>query len=227
MKRLVLGFLAIGLAIAAVPADARETPSERRAREAKEAQQKAGDLVKPCQDAYTEKRHDDVITACTKLIDSKGITGEDLGSIHLMRGVAHQSKDDCAKAIVDFDAAEPLRPQDYQVPFLQYICATKLKDDAKAEAALDKAITLKPDDPDLLRSRCVSRVNAKKYDVALPDCEKLVSLKSDDADIWLVLGQIYETNKQADKAKAAYAKVLAIKPGHPGATDGVKRLGGK
>jgi Flp pilus assembly protein TadD len=227
MKAPILALLALGVAFTTVSVEARETPSERRAREAKEARDKAGDLVKPCQDAYTQKKWDDVITACTKLIDSKGIQGEDLGAVLLMRGTAHQNKDDCAKAMVDFDAAQPLRPQDYQVPFLQYICATKLKDDAKAAAALDQAIALKPDDADLLRSRCVSRVNAKQYAAAVPDCEKVVAAKPDDADIWMVLGQIYESEKQADKAKAAYTKLLTLRPGDKAAADGLKRLGGK
>lgn len=227
MKRAILAFLALGVAFTIVAADARETPSERRAREAKAAKDAAASLVKPCTDANAASDWDAVIEKCTKLIDAKGLDGEDLGAIHIMRGNAYRNKDDCAKALPDFDIARPLRPTDSQVPLLQYVCATKLKDDAKAAAALDDGLTMAPDNQDMLRARCVMRVNAKSYTAAVPDCEKVVAANPNDKDILNVLGQIYETEKQTDKAKAAYQKVLAIDPGNKSASDGLKRLGAK
>ena len=227
MKRALLALLAFGVAVTAAPVDARETPRERREREAKEARQRAGDLVKPCTDAVSASKWDDVIDKCTKLIDSKGLEGEDLGQIYLARGNAYRNKDDCAKAMSDLDAAKPLRPADFQIPLLQYICAVKLKDDAKASAALDDGLTLAPDNQDMLRARCVLRVNAKTFATAIPDCEKVIAANPNDKDILTVLGQMYETEKQTDKAKATYTQLLSVDPGNTVATDGLKRLGGK
>jgi Flp pilus assembly protein TadD len=227
MKRAILALLALSVGASAAIVEARETPRERREREAKAAREKINEVIPLCQKAYEEQRWDDVIKECSKVIDAKALEPADQGSILLMRGTAQQKKDDCAKAMPDFDAAQPLRPQDFQVPFLQYICAVKLKDDAKAASSLDAALALAPDNADLLRARCVSRINAKAFAAAIPDCEKVVAAKPDDTDIWLALGQVYETEKQTDKARAAYTKVLALSPGNASASDGIKRLGAK
>lgn len=227
MKRAVLALLALGVAFTSLPVEARETPSERREREAKRAREEAQKLVQPCLDAVKASEWDGVIDKCTKLIDSKGLQGEDLGQIHLARGNAYLNKGDCAKATPDFDTARTLRPNDFQVPLLQYVCAAKLKDDAKAATALDDGLALAPDNQDMLRARCVLRVNAKTYATAIPDCEKVVAANPNDKEILTVLGQMYETEKQTDKAKSTYQQLLSVDPGNKAATDGLKRLGVK
>ena len=224
MKYIVLSALMLGLVAAHAPVLAKETPRERREREAEAKRKQLPEMQKKCAEAYNQGKDHDAIVGCTAIIDGKFLEGKDLAQIYAVRGAAYLRKKDFAKALADFEAASANDPTEFQNYLGAYIAATQLGDKGKATAALNKGLEIKPDSVDLLRVRCIEKFNAKDFAGAIPDCEKVVAAKADDADVWLAIAQAAEQLKDKAKAKAAYEKVLALNPANTTAKDGLARV---
>ncbi|HXT11944.1 MAG TPA: tetratricopeptide repeat protein, partial [Candidatus Angelobacter sp.] len=92
-----------------------------------------------------------------------------------------------------------------------------------AEAALQKAIALEPmqDVPYLILAQLY--ISAGKQQVALEHLNSFVA-KTNDAAAFMEMGSIYEKMKDFPKARDAYEKVIALKPGFGGALNNLAYL---
>jgi tetratricopeptide (TPR) repeat protein len=223
MKRLLLAVCALAIAAPVLPtAYAVESASAARERR-QAASQKA---LKDGLDALGKEDYDKAITLLTEALDGRGLTAENKVIALYGRGLAHFNKKDCPSTMKDFDQLQTEKASDPQYHYIRSVCLAEAGDKPGADAALDKAVELSPDKPDFIRIRCINRTNAKDYANAIADCEKYLALKGDDADVWLAVGQMAEVQKLNDKARAAYQRVLQLKPDSAPAKDGLKRIGG-
>ena len=195
----------------------------RRERQKREAQQ----YPNMAQDALNKKNADLAIELYTKAIDSGAFKSqpEMLGQLYFGRGIAYQMKKDCASAVADFDkAAETLNKGD--LFYSRAACHLELKQDDKALADFDLAIKADPEAPVYRSARCILLFNRKDFTGALPDCEKALLATPNDKNLLLAASQAAEQSGNRPRAAELYRKLLALDPGNPVATEGLKRVGG-
>ena len=224
LTRLLAALLAALLVSSSVmPAYAIEDASARRARQQREAQS----LPNEAMEALNKQDADTAIKLYTKAIDSGAFRGqpEMMGQLYYGRGLAYRLKKDCANAIPDFDkAAELINKGD--VYFSRAACYLDLNQEDKALADFDLAIKTDPEAPAYRKARCIIMFNKKDFASALPDCEKALAAAPDDKNLLLAASQAAEQTGNRPKAAELYRKLLAVDPGNPVATEGLKRVGG-
>lgn len=224
VKRLFasLGLLIVVVALAA-PAFAVEGVAERQQRKKMEAQKYPQQAV----EALQSNNPDLAIELFTKALDSKAFKDQPqtIGEIYFGRGNAWRMKKDCEKAIADYDkAAETLTDGDLY--FTRAACYLQLKQDDKALADLDRAVKVDPDAVMYRNARCILLFNRKDFAGALPDCEKALAATPDDKNVLTAISQAAEQTGNKARAAEAYRRLLALDPGNPIATEGLKRVGG-
>lgn len=224
LKRIfvVIGLLTMTAAIAA-PAFAVEGVSERQARKRQEAQ----NYPFQANEALQNNDPDRAIELFTKAIDSRAFNDQPdaIGKIYFGRGNAYRMKKDCAAAILDYAKALETR-QDGDIYFSRAACYLELKQDDLALADLDSAVKVDPDAVMYRNARCVMLFNRKDFAGALPDCEKALLTQPEDKNLLAATSQANEQAGNRQRAAEIYRKLLAVDPGNPTATEGLKRTGG-
>lgn len=222
LKRLVAGFgAAIILVALTLPSFAVEGVSERQERKKREAQA----YPQQATEALQNNDPDRAIDLFTKAIDSRAFKDqpETMGELYFGRGNAYRMKKDCTTALVDYNkAAETLQEGDLY--FTMAACYLELKQDDQALAALDKAIKVDPDASMYRNARCILLFNRKDFAGALPDCEKALTATPEDKNLLTAAAQASEQTGNKPRAAELYRKLLAVDPGNPIATEGLKRV---
>jgi len=204
-----------------VPAFAVEGVAERRARKAAEAQK----YPQQATEALQQNNPDRAIELFTKAIESKTFTDQNLGELYFGRGTAHRMKKDCTAALADFDkATETLNDGDLY--FSRAACYLDLKEEDKALADIDTAVKKDPDAVMYRGARCIILFNRKDFAGALPDCERALAGAPEDKNVLMAASQAAEQTGNKARAGELYRKLLAVDPGNPTATEGLKRTGG-
>ena len=224
LKRLLaaVGVITI-LAALTLPSFAVEGVQERQERKRREAQAYPQQGV----EALQKNDPDRAIEMFTKAIDSRAFNDQPqtLGEIYFGRGNAYRMKKDCTAALVDYNkAAETLQEGDLY--FSMAACYIDLKQDDQALGALDKAVKIDPDAAMYRNARCIMLFNRKDFAGALPDCEKALSAAPDDKGALTAASQAAEQVGNKSRAAELYRKLLAVDPGNPIATEGLKRVAG-
>lgn len=204
-------------------ANALEDPSTRRARMQREAQ------VLPSQalEALSKGDADRAIELYTKAIDSGAFNSQpdSIGNLYFQRGQAYRMKNDCNSAILDFDRAAGLI-QKGDVYFLRAACYLDLKQEDKARADLDRAVQIDPQATMYREHRCIFLFNKLDFASALPDCEMALSKKPQDKQLLTAASQAAERTGNRARAAELYRMLIAVDPGNPVATEGLKRVAG-
>jgi tetratricopeptide (TPR) repeat protein len=213
---------AVIVALFATQAFAVEGVAERAQRKKMEAQK----LPQEATEALQKNDPDRAIDLFTKAIDSRAFNDQPqtIGDLYYGRGNAWRIKGDCTKALADYD--EALKTiNDGDLYFTRAACHLELKQDDQALADLDQAVKVDPDAQMYRGARCILLFNRKDFAGALPDCEKAHAGKPDDKNVLTALSQAAEQTGDKAKAADAYRKLLALEPGNPIATEGLKRVG--
>jgi len=222
VKRLAILMVGIVAAVA-VPVTAayalgiQERKQEQRDRSRKEMQ--LGD------EALTAKDFDAAIDHYTKVLDSK-VCGTDCGKYYFRRGLAWQGKQDCTKAVADYEEAGKTLTDNGELYFNASLCYNQLNQPDKALAALDQAIKINPESTNYRVGRCIALFNKHNFAGALPDCEYTLGSAPDDQK--MLFATAMSAEQTGDKAKAAkyYSHLLKLDPGNQQAKDGLARTGG-
>jgi tetratricopeptide (TPR) repeat protein len=218
----ILGLLTI-VGAATLPAFAVEDASARKARKMIEAQK----YPNQANEALQAKEYDRAIELFTKAIKSGAFDDQPdaLGSIYFGRGNAYRQKGDCQSAIADYTkAAEYVQKGD--IYFSRAACYLELKQDDLALADLDAAVKIDPSASSYRSARCILLFNRKDFAGALPDCEKALVAQPDNKNLLTAASQAAEQSGSRQRAAELYARLLAVDPGNPVATEGLKRTGG-
>ncbi len=217
-----LGVITI-LAALTLPSFAVEGVGERQERRKREAQA----YPQQAYEALQKNELDRAIELYTKAIDSRAFKDQPqtLGEIYFGRGNAYRLKKDCTTALVDYNkAAETLQEGDLYLTMAA--CYLELKQEDQALVALDTAVKLDPDAAMYRSARCKLLFNRKDFAGAVPDCEKALAATPDDKYVLTAASQAAEQTGNRPRAAELYRKLLAVDPGNPIATEGLKRLGG-
>ena len=224
LTRLLTALLAVVLVTSTVmPAFALEDASARRARIQREAQALPNEAQKALQQGDVES----AIKLYTKAIDSGAFRGqpEMLGQLYYERGLAYRQKNDCTNAIPDFNKAAELINKG-ELFFSRAACYLEMNQEDKALADFELAIKADPEAPAYRKARCIIMFNKKDFASALPDCEKALAAAPNDKNLLLATSQAAEQTGNRPRAAELYRKLLAVDPGNPVASEGLKRVGG-
>lgn len=224
LTRFLTALVAVVLVSTTVlPAFSVEDVASRRARIQREAQ----GLPNAAMEALNKQDAETAIALYTKAIDSGAFRGqpETLGQLYHGRGLAYRLKKDCTSAIADFDKAIEFINKG-EVYFSRAACYLDMNQEDKALADFDLAIKADPEAPAYRKARCILLFNKKDYTNAIPDCEKALTAAPDDKNLLLATSQAAEQTGNRARAAELYRKLLAVDPGNPVATEGLKRVGG-
>lgn len=224
LTRLLTAFFALAtIALFTLPSSAIESIADRRARQ----QQAAQSLPNDARAALNDKKPDLAIELYTRAIDSRVFDSNPLviGEIYFGRGLAYRMKGNCPLAISDLDAASKFISKG-DVYYARALCRLDLGQEDAALADLELAIKTDPLAADYHHSRCILLFNRKNFVGALPDCETALVAKPQDKNLILAASQAAEQTGNRARAAELYRKLLAIEPGNPVATEGLKRVGG-
>jgi tetratricopeptide (TPR) repeat protein len=89
------------------------------------------------------------------------------------------------------------------------------KDLASAEAALNKAVELDKTNTDALEKLGKVQVQAGEADKAIALYQQSIKDNPRDPRFYILCGELYESKKDFDHAKAMYQQALSIQPDHP------------
>jgi len=224
IKRILVVLTMATAAVAiALPAIAVEGIAERQARKKQEAQK----LPYQAQEALANNNPDLAIELFTKAIDSRAFNDQPdaMGNLYFGRGNAYRRKGDCTNAVTDYTKAlEFVKKGD--IYFSRAACYLELKQDDLGLADLDAAIKVDPDAVGYRSARCILLFNRKDFAGALPDCEKALTGTPDDKNLLTAASQAAEQTGNTARAAELYRKLLAVDPGNPTATEGLKRTAG-
>jgi tetratricopeptide (TPR) repeat protein len=87
----------------------------------------------------------DVVGACTSLIESRKLDGEDLAEAYVNRGNAYRNMRQFAQAIQDYDQALKLNPEDAETFYNRGAAKKAIGDEAGGEADMKKSRELNPE----------------------------------------------------------------------------------
>jgi tetratricopeptide (TPR) repeat protein len=176
-------------------------------------------------EALDAQKYDEAIEHYTKAIEANACGG-DCGRYYFKRGLAYQGKEDCAKAVADYEKAGETLTDNGELYFNEWVCQTKLNQLDPALASLNKAIKVNPDSTIYRDARCIILFNKKDFAGALPDCEMTLGSAPDDKQ--MLYATAMSAEQTGDKAKAAkyYKHLLDLDHGNTQASDGLKRVGG-
>jgi tetratricopeptide (TPR) repeat protein len=181
------------LVIAALPANAAETPAEPP-------------VVCAALSVATPER---LIESCTALIDNPATPDADRFDAMITRAVALHNGGQTDKALAEIDAViakDPARPRAFRA---RGEILRQLGQIDRAFAALNEAIRLDPENANGYASRGNAFNNFKKYDRAIEDYNEAIKLRP-EAKFLTNRGDAYQGKKDYDRAIADYDAALKL-----------------
>jgi tetratricopeptide (TPR) repeat protein len=167
---------------------------------------------------FTAVTPDIRISACSAVIQSGQVTGQNLATAYLWRGIAYNEKNDFDSGIKDFNAALGLNPN-FAGPYYDLGWAYDAKGDYDtAIKDCSKAIQLSPS-ADAYTSRAGAEFAKGDYAAAIQDETAAITLgPSDAAGVYGTRCFLRAITGDLKNALADCNQAFALLPGNPGAT---------
>ena len=135
-------------------------------------------------------------------------------------GVALANAGNPIEALVNFDQAIALKPDDADIHNNRGNSLRELKRFEAAAASYDAAIALKPDFAEAYCNRGNVLGDLKRYQAAVDAYDKAIALAPDLAEAYNNRGNALQELKRYEAAVASYDRAIALKPGFAGACNG-------
>ncbi len=174
---------------------------------------------KPATSASTDKCYkstnpDLVINYCTQTIQSKRLSGKNLGFVFYLRGNAYTQKGAYDQAIQDYGQAIRLNPG-HAIAFSNRGVAYARKGNYdRAIQDYDQAIRLNPTNADAFSNRGVAYRRKEDYDRAIQDYDQAIRLNPKHTSAWYNRGNAYRRKGDYDRAIQDYDQAIRLNPNH-------------
>ncbi len=112
----------------------------------------------------------------------------------------------------------------YNAAVDQGMVAMQRGDLGEAAARFESAREDAQDDPDILNTLAMIRQRQGDHEAARALIREAVDVRGDDARLWFNYGLASAACHRNDEARVAFERVLALQPGHPGATQWLVRI---
>lgn len=168
--------------------------------------------VEQCYDEKGSYSPQQIISACTTLIDSGENSAARLNDYLVSRGIAYQQVGDLARAMADYDKAIRLNPKDYYAFFNRGLANMDSGHAKQAAADFTVAIRLRPKDGAAYFQRGVSSLNSYRVDESLADFTKAHELMPRDPWPLANRGVAYAWKQDEARARQDLNAARAIDP---------------
>ncbi len=170
--------------------------------------------VKAC--TNTSVSPDQRITTCTKLIDSKQLSSQDLATVFNSRGIAWADKRDYVKAVADYNEALRINPLFAIAYYHRFVAQQSTGRITSARTARDKVAPIKPKITPDAKQAAVPNANP----MVAPDTTPAADAKPSavpgptptDAAGFNRRGNAWADKRDYDRAIADYSEALRINP---------------
>ena len=153
-----------------------------------------------------------VIAACTRVIGTGAVQGNQLADLYAARARAYRSQADLDRAIADFDEAiriDPVRPFLLELRGNAWLAK---HDYPKAIADYERALQLNPKLIPAYVGRASAHFAKGGFDAALADYQAAIELNPKGAALYLQRGHVWRRKGDAARAVADYSEALRIAP---------------
>jgi tetratricopeptide (TPR) repeat protein len=156
---------------------------------------------------------DENIAACTRLIASGMARGRDLAQVYARRGMNYAViKNDLDRALIDYDLAIPLDPQNAAFYALRGAILARQHNFDRALADLNESRRLKPEDPLLSNAFGVYYNEKGDYDRAIAELNESIRLSPQYAFAYRNRGISYERKGDLARSLADFRFALNLDP---------------
>ena len=163
------------------------------------------------------------ILACTRLIDSSGLSERDRATAHVIRGSAHWRQRDFDQAIADENEAIRIDPNLAAAYVARSAAYGSKADDDQAIADANKALDIDPNIAAAHLDRGIARGHKGDVDGAIADTTRAVELDPHNALGLISLGTLHAKKREPGLAYADFGNATEIEPG--GGFDGYRVRG--
>jgi tetratricopeptide (TPR) repeat protein len=192
MRKLV-GVLFVGALLAAAPATAQTN----------------NDMCGSAADSYTPQQ---VINACTALINGGGYSNNDLAILYSNRGNAFKRARDYRSALADQDRAITFNPSDGITYYNRGNTRYDMGDNAGALADYEIALSYEPNYLKALYQSGMANYNLGNYAQSIAFYNRALAAGANDADTYTGRGNAYTMSRQFPQAIADYDQAIRLGP---------------
>ncbi|MDX2201478.1 MAG: CHAT domain-containing tetratricopeptide repeat protein [Hyphomicrobiaceae bacterium] len=152
------------------------------------------------------------IGGCSRLIEQKRLSGDNLAAAYYQRGIAYQSQNDVLRAIADFSKAIEVNPRLTSALIARGTLYRNRGDRALAIEDFTKASEVDPTSTTPLFSRAVTYRAMGEIDRAIADYDRIIALNPKSAAAYNSRGLAYGERGQSDRAIADCSKAIELDP---------------
>jgi tetratricopeptide (TPR) repeat protein len=166
-------------------------------------------------DCLSPGRPDDVIAACTRLIDSRQSSAAELGHAYVRRGAAEANKGQLDAALRDEDAALRLDPKLVDAHMVRGTIYGAKKNFNAAISDFDAVLQIEPNNLDAHAYRGATYLQKHEIEAALRDLDAVARLDPRSSAAFYQRGMAYRLAGQHDRACRDFATAVQLAPDNP------------
>jgi len=168
-----------------------------------------------CYDRQVSRTPEEELAACNKLIQERGVSGKDYAGLVAARGFAYHRLGDLNNAIVDYDEALQLNPQDSYALYNRALILDSRGSDFNALSDYNASLKVRPDNFDGFINRGMLFLRNGRPVEAGNDFSKAHELKPSDTSVLAYRGLSYALQKDRSRAAQDFRAVKASDPKNP------------
>jgi tetratricopeptide (TPR) repeat protein len=158
---------------------------------------------------------DIMIAACTRVIERKGTSPEELAAAYLIRGAARRDKKQLDAAIGDENEALKLQPNLLDARIIRGIIYAIKRDHSAALRDFDAVLHAEPHNRAALGHRAAIYMQTKEYAKAIHDFNEVVRLTPQVSDAYYQRAMAYRLAGQHEAAFRDYETAVRLAPENP------------
>jgi tetratricopeptide (TPR) repeat protein len=186
------------------------------------AKSDAGDS-EACTTGRTYKGKDAIVAACSRLIASGTVHGQDLVGLYNIRGFTYWFFDDFDPALADFNEIIRLDPNNQDGYFYRGLIRSRT-DNARAIADFSEALRIGPFYYPSYNQRGYIYLKMGDYDRAIADFSESIRLNPKFVFSFTSRGEAYEKKGDLENALADFDMALTLEPNRADATTAIARI---
>ncbi len=176
------------------------------------ATDKTIDALDTAAQMFTQGQADQAKSMLDNLLNQKGLTKSQIERGHVLKGKIFLQKSQVQEAIGEFKEAIKCYPQSIDARYMLALTYFDLGDFASAEIQFKELPHKKSDNFEYVYNLGVTQGKMQHLDDAIATLSKAAKMPDSKGEPQFAMGEIYQLNKQYDKALAKYEECLSLNP---------------
>ncbi|MBP7862401.1 tetratricopeptide repeat protein [bacterium] len=176
------------------------------------AADKTIDALDTAAQMFVQGQADQAKSMLDNLINQKGLTKAQLERGHVLKGKIFLQKSQVQEAIAEFKEALKSNPQSIDARYMLALTYFDMGDFANAETYFKELVHKKSDNFEYVYNLGVAQGKMAHIDDAIGTLSKASKMTDSKGEPQFAMGEIYQLDKQYDKALARYEECIVINP---------------